>query len=138
MKKRRLWIIPIVVVLVCIIFISKSFIGTRPFKDLEVEDIEEVTVWLLPPDIKLTFTEEEVNELVQILNRVVTYKEDNSYKDYDGQAVIFTITKTDGTQISINAYNPFVIIDGTGYKTKYKPCEELNNLANNLKAGKEG
>lgn len=138
MKKRRLWFIPIVVVLICIIFIGKSFVGTRPFKDLEVEDIKEVTVWLLPPDIKLAFTEEEVNELVQILNSVVIYKEDNSYKDYDGQAVIFTITKTDGTQISINAYNPFIIIDGTGYKTKYKPCEELNNLANNLNAGKEG
>lgn len=138
MRKRRLWIIPIIVVLVCIIFIGKSFIGTRPFKDLAAKDIKEVTIWLIPPDIKLAFTEEEVIELVRILNKVVIYKEDNSYKDYDGQAIIFTITKTDGKQISINAYNPFIIIDGIGYRTKYKPCEELNSLANNLRAGKEG
>ena len=138
MNKKRLGGILGIIVLVCAIFIGKAFIGARPFKDLTVKDIEKVTVNLIPPDINYAFTEEEVNELVHILNRVVIYKEDNSYKDYDGQAVIFTITKTDGTQISINAYNPFIIIDGTGYKAKYKPCAELISLANNLDSGKEG
>lgn len=138
MNKKRLWAVLGIIILVCIIFIGKSFIGTRPLKDLAVEDIKAVTVCLIPPDIRLTFTKDEINELVEILNRVVVYNEDNSYKDYSGQAVIFTITKTDGTQIDINAHNPFIIIDGTGYKTKYNPCKELNNLANNLDAGKEG
>lgn len=138
MNKKRLWASLGIIVLICIIFIGKSFVGTRPFKELVVEDIIEVTAWLIPPDIKLALTEEEVNELVGILNRVVIYTEDNTYRDYTGQAVIFTIAKTDGTQISINAYNPFIIIDGTGYKTKYKPCEELSSLANNLDAGKDG
>ncbi|MGN6710660.1 hypothetical protein [Anaerocolumna jejuensis] len=134
--KKRIWIIPVIVILVCGFFIGRSFIGTRPFKDLTAKDVKEVTVKLIPPDTELGFTDEEVNKLVEILNRVVIYQKDNSYGKYAGQAVIFTMTKTDGTQISINAYNPFIIIDGVGYKTKYGPCEELNNLANNLEAEK--
>ena len=29
-------------------------------------------------------------------------------------------------------YNPFLVIDGVGYKTKYEPCEALNHYANRL------
>ena len=39
---------------------------------------------------------------------------------------------TDGTQTSIMAYNPFLVIDGVGYKTEYGPCEKLNDYANKL------
>ena len=39
---------------------------------------------------------------------------------------------TDGTQTEVMAYNPFLVIDGIGYKTKYEPCEALNSYANQL------
>jgi len=71
-------------------------------------------------------------ELVDILHKVVVYSQDDSYTEYNGQAVIFDLTKTDGTQIRINAYNPFIIIDGVGYKAKYEPCEKLSRLGNIL------
>ena len=35
--------------------------------------------------------------------------------------------RVDGTQTDIMAYNPFIVIDGIGYKTKYEPCEALNS-----------
>lgn len=70
---------------------------------------------------------------MEILHEVVIYKEDNSYTEYAGQGVLFEITKTDGTITRIIAYNPFVIIDGVGYKTKYEPCEQLNWLGNNIR-----
>ncbi len=38
----------------------------------------------------------------------------------------------DGSQEEIVAYNPFVILNGTGYRTQYAPCEELNRYANRL------
>ena len=65
--------------------------------------------------------------MVEYLKDVVIYNEDNSYKEYSGQGVIFTLNMTDGTQTSIMAYNPFLVIDGIGYKTKYEPCEALNS-----------
>lgn len=45
---------------------------------------------------------------------------------------MFTITMTDGTKRSIMGYNPFVVIDGVGYRTKQEPCEQLNCFANEL------
>ncbi len=60
------------------------------------------------------------------------YEEDSLYTEYSGQAVIYTITMNDGTEMIINAYNPFIIIDGVAYKTKYEPCEKLVQIANQL------
>ena len=53
------------------------------------------------------------------MNDVVIYNEDNSYTEYAGQAVVFTLTMADGTQTESMAYNPFLVIDDVGYKTKY-------------------
>lgn len=42
------------------------------------------------------------------------------------------MTMTDGTKREIVAFNPFLIIDGVGYRTKYEPCEVLSSYANGL------
>ena len=134
MKKKKLISISIIVVLIiCIILIGKSLIGSHPFKNLTVEEIASVTVELYPPDTKAELNSQEIEDLVGILHEVVIYKEDNSYTEYNGQGVVFEITKTDGTITRINAYNPFIIIDGVGYKTKYEPCEQLSRLGNNIR-----
>ena len=85
---------------------------------------------LTPPD--KTVEIEDISELVGYLNDVVIYNQDNSYTEYVGQGVTFTLIMTDGTQTEITAYNPFLIIDGVGYKTKYEPCQALNSYANEL------
>ena len=131
--KKKILILCIVVVAFILIFIIKSSIGTKPFKNLTTDEIKEVTVKLLPPDATISLNKQDISELTVILNDVVIYNKDNSYKEYDGQVVIYTIVKTDGTQITVNACNPFLVIDGVGYKTKYEPCEELNSLGNSIK-----
>lgn len=74
----------------------------------------------------------ELSELLDYLDDVVIYNKDNSYTEYDGQGVVFNLILSSGTQMAINAYNPFVIIDGVGYRTKYEPCEALSSYANKL------
>ena len=132
MKKKIVIVLPIIVVICAIAvgFIISSDSGEKPFKDLSAEEISSATVRLLPPDDTVTIT--DIDELVGYLNNIVIYEEDNSYSEYNGQVVIFTITKTDGTQVEINALNLFVVIDGVGYKCKYKPCEKLSSYANEL------
>lgn len=72
-------------------------------------------------------------ELVSYLRKVTIYNERYiSYTDYCGQTVMFTLTMADGSQEKITACNPFVIINGIGYKTKYEPCEQLSRYANKL------
>lgn len=103
------------------------FSGHRPFKNLTAEDITSANVRLSPPDTTIQISETE--ELASYLNEVVIYNKDNSYTEYAGQAVIFTLSLADGSQVEIIAYNPFIIIDGIGYKCKYEPCEALNHYA---------
>lgn len=118
----------LLIALICLIGIGISFLlfsAHRPFKDLEAADITSASVRLSPPDTTIQIVETE--ELVSYLNEVVIYNKDNSYTEYAGQAVIFTLSLADGSQVEIIAYNPFIIIDGIGYKCKYEPCEALNH-----------
>ncbi len=132
MKKKKLIIGSIAVIAVVILLMVFQPWGKMPFKDLSVNNIASVSVELLPPDKSFDLTDDDIAELTEILNSVVIYNKDSSHDQYAGQAVIYTITKTDGTILTINAYNPFLIIDSVGYKTKYEPCQELNSLGNKI------
>lgn len=124
----------IIILATCVLsVIMISFIvggGKKPYKDLDATQIASATVRLTPPDKTVQIV--DIKELVEYLKNVVIYSEDNSYTEYVGQGVLFTLTMTDGTQTEIIAYNPFLIIDGVGYKTDYEPCEALNDYANKL------
>ncbi len=131
MKKKRIMIvIACVALLVVMIAGFLSVMGKKPFKDLDAAQIASVSVRLTPPD--KTIEIEDIPEFVEYLKDVVIYNEDNSYTEYAGQSVTFTLTMTDGTQTEIRAYNPFLIINGVGYRTKYGPCDELSRYANEL------
>lgn len=107
-----------------------AFSGQKPYRDLQASDILSATVRLTPPDKTIQVT--EIEELVACLNEVVIYNQDPSYTEYAGQAAVFTLTMSDGSREEIVAYNPFVVINGIGYRTKYEPCEKLNRYANRL------
>lgn len=117
------------------IAISVFCFRKKPFNNLEPSEIVSATVRLAPPDKTIQIT--EIEKLADYLNDVVIYNKDNSYTEYSGQGVIFTLTMTDGTQTEIMAYNPFLVIDGVGYKTAYEPCEALNQYANRLLSEKD-
>lgn len=77
-----------------------------------------------------------IAKITDILKSVVIYQESEEWREYAGQAMEFTLTMRSGRQVTLVAYNPFLIIDGQGYRTKYGPCEELNRLGNELVDGK--
>ena len=131
MKKTKILIV-ITIICIGIIFILLNGRSQKPFKKLTKEEIKAVTVELYPPNTKAELNKDEIEDLVEILQKVVIYKEDNTYGEYCGQAVIYKITKTDNTIIEVQAYNPFLIIDGIGYTTKYEPCQQLNSLGNKI------
>lgn len=128
MNKRLILAFTCILLFGGILFIV--FSGRKPFKNLEPSEVLSATVQLIPPEKTIQITKTE--DLTKILNAVVLYKKDNSYTKYAGQAVTFALTMADGTQTEIMAYNPFLVIDGVGYRTKYEPCEALNNYANKL------
>ena len=128
MRKKAIFTAAVaIIVLTAGVIISR---GKMPYKDLKASDIVSVAVYLSPPDETVQITNAE--ELVSYLRKVTIYNEDTSYTDYCGQTVMFTLTMADGSQEKITACNPFVIINGIGYKTKYEPCEQLSRYANKL------
>ena len=108
------------------------FWGRRPFRDLEAADITAASVTLMPPDVTLELDEAEIKTLAELLGDLRITRPDQSYTEYAGQAVQFTVTFADGTETELTDYNPFLIIDGTGWRTAYGPCEALNRFANEL------
>jgi len=127
MKKKVGIIIVFAFALLVVVIALIIFRGRKPFKGLE---ILSATVRLLPPDETIQIVNLEALE--ELLEDIVIYNRDHSYGQYNGQAVKFTIFTSDGSQMKVNAYNPFIIIDGTGYRCKYEPCEKLSSYANEL------
>lgn len=133
MKKRNFIVVAIFSIMCIVIaFFCMNGISQKPFENLKKEEIKEVILELYPPNTKTTLEEKEIEKLVEILQNVVVYNEDNTYGQNNGQIVIYKIIKMDDTEIEIQASNPFLVIDGIGYKTKYEPCEALSNLGNGI------
>lgn len=109
--------------------------GGKPFRELELSEIRSASVSLTPPDITLEIPDME--KLLGLLQDVVVYGRDDSYSEYSGQGVTFLLTFEDGTQTRIMAFEPFLVIDGVGYRTKSAPCEALSRYANALRESGE-
>lgn len=75
--------------------------------------------------------QEQIDELADLLDDLTLMERDDSYGEYNGQWVQFDITKTDGTFLSIAEFNPFIIINGNGYKVRYEQGD-LNKFANGI------
>lgn len=127
MKKRMAWTLVLTSILG---LMSCSGAGTKPYQDLDGLEISSATVWLQPPDKTLEI--KDMDRLADLLRDVVLYQQDNSYTEYGGQGVTFQLNMADGTQTSIMAYNPFLVVDGVGYRTEYESCEALSRFANEL------
>lgn len=133
MKLKKIIFIPIAFILVlAAIFAGWCFIGKQPFKNLSADEVEQIEVQLRPPDVTFTLNEDQKTKAVSLLRDIVVYYPDFSAGRYGGQAVIFTITKTDGSKSEVNVFTPFVFLNGFPYHGEYDPCEALNQFANEL------
>ncbi len=132
MKNKKI----LIITLICLIGMGIHVLllsGRRPFTDLKAADITSAAVRLSPPDTTIPII--EIEELVSYLRKVVVYREDHSYPEYAGQGAVFTLNLSDGSQLEITAFDPFVIINGVGYQCKSAPCEALAHYANRLISG---
>ena len=132
LQKRYILIVGVVLAVLQALAAGLLFWGRRPFRDLEAADITAASVTLMPPDVTLELDEAEIKTLAELLGDLRITWPDQSYTEYAGQAVQFTVTFADGTETEVTDHNLFLIIDGTGWRTAYAPCEALNRFANEL------
>lgn len=126
MKKKSL-IISVVVIIFVLLFAIKPW-GRQPFQNVLDDEISVVSVERYPT-IAFDLTEDEVAEFTEIMRRVVIYSKDSSEEPLAGDAPTYTITKKNGTIIQVIPCNPFFMIDGVRYQSKYQPCYELAGFA---------
>lgn len=105
--------------------------GEYPFKNLDKDEIEEVSLLTSSPGKGLPLTKKRIDQLVELLNKIVIYNQ-ASPETLNGRMVQYTITKLDGSTLTIKEINPYFIIDNVWYNTKYEPCEELSQFADTI------
>lgn len=130
MKNKWRVLILIAVMLIVVLMLGWYLAGRRPFRNLKAEEIASASMEIMPPDQEVVV--EDLDELVSHLQQLVIYRRDQSCSEYAGQAVVITLEMKDGSRMEIVEYNPFVIIDGVGYRCKYEPSEQFNHYANQL------
>lgn len=107
-------------------------IGRRPFRGLDAAEILSASVRLTPPDVTAELDREEIETLAGLLRQVRVSRRDDSYTGYCGQGVIFTLTMADGTVTEVMAYNPFLVINGGGWRMTHQSRPSLNSFGNHL------
>jgi len=135
MKKLLVIIIIVVIILVCSVFVFRALTEAKPFNSLSASDISEVTISVNYRGTVLTLNENEINELVGILRKVVVYNQvhPDRFAAAGGQNLTFNVIKTDGNTISIRGFDTsIIVIDDMGYETKERPLGELHRLGSNL------
>lgn len=97
-------------------------LAKKPFEDLKVENIESVFGQIFYQNAAVRV--DDIKEIVEMLNDVVTYEEDNSYSEECMEGT-YTLKLKDGKETVINIVAPFIFIDGIGYKAELEVCDKL-------------
>ena len=130
-KRKYAVVASIVFLLTAVAAVLIRLEAVRPFENLRAEDIASVRISLQSPDaVVLIEDEARIAEIAGVIITVITYEKSDEWQDYVGQSAAFTLTMKSGEETEIVAYNPFVIINGQGYKAEYEPCENLSSVAN--------
>lgn len=132
MKRKILVNAAIVLASALLVFIGFSFIGRQPFKNMKSDEIQSVSIRLLPPNETMELSREEIEELVILLQQVKIYNPNWFHLTSGGQSNIMTINYQDGSVKEVNQFGSTLIIDGQGYRAEYEPNEALNQFANKL------
>lgn len=96
------------------------FWGRRPFRGLEAADIAAATILVGPPDVTLELDAGEIETLADLLADVRITRPDQSYSEYAGQTVLFTVTMADGTAANVTAYKP--VSDYRRHRLAHRLC----------------
>ncbi len=128
-NKPAFWII-IIAIIACIT-VTVCFLtdpaGERPFENVTTDAFVYVNVTRMPPDETTEVT--DLDGLVECLRNVTVYKQDDSYKEYNGQSITYTFVLGNGAKTNISVISPFIIINGTGYRAKAGSCRALSDFA---------
>ena len=132
-KNKRLPIIIVLILTLVIGFLLYFIYSEKPFKTIDVNEIEEIKVFAIPPEKEVVLGEDEVEKIIPLLQNLKTSKPGYKIPALAGQTVRITVQKTDGTIIEIfNVGNVQIIINNRSYRADYESAEAINNFVNKV------
>lgn len=132
MKRKILAIVASVLAIILAFTIGICVIGRRPFKNMNAEEVQSISIHLWPPNETMELSQQEIRELVGLLQQVKIYNPSWLHLASGGQSNIMTITYQDGSVEKVNQFGSTLIINGMGYRAEYEPNEAINQFANIL------
>lgn len=130
MTKKRLLVcvaVSIVMLLAVVGIDALMQKGEKPFQKIE---IREASVKMLAT--QELFAISDVDALQAVLNDMVVYEKDDSWRQSNGINYVLMLVLTDGTQMEIREGGSFIAIDEIGYRAEYKSCEKLNDFVHSF------
>lgn len=121
LNKRKIILVLLVIILIALIIAEalmyyNSLRFTKPFDNLATEEVKRISLYSqnVTQELIYTFTDEECEEIVKLLNDIEIGKEDN--KEYcGGFDPQFRLEKTDGTIIEFGT-SANLWLDGQRYE----------------------
>ena len=121
------------VVLILFVIIAYFFFPVTPCSSLKMEDIKEIRIFCVPPEQTVILSQEELAKAVDLLQDMKASHRGYISNSLIGQAVKFTIIKSDGTEIEIViAGNTTLTINGASYRAQYTTTEAVTSFANDV------
>ena len=132
-RQRRILYAAMIALLLLVPSVALFFQSSeKPFRDLEAGQVVGVCVEAASSGEAVALDEQAVADFVSVLQAVKLYGEDPGYQEASGPFVTFSFALSDGTEHTVSACAPYVVIDGTGYRTDVEPCQALSSLAEQL------
>ena len=135
MKKQQIYSILLVLIIVLMLPIFNKLLKNTnmPFKNLKLEDVKSIDLYLQPPNKEIVINNEKnIKDIVDALTKLVIKTEESPKVDYSGQLVTYSLNKNNGDSVKVKVYSPYVIIDEKIYKANYEICDVLNLLGNDI------
>ena len=97
-----------------------------PFSDLRVDNIDKIVVTY--GINSYTMSDDEKESFVPLLNAIIIYEEDDSWRYNDGvgetEIEIYSQDKVD----KVRFLNSYVVLNGQGYRCEHQPCIAVSTV----------
>ncbi len=102
---------------------------------VDFDNVKSVTLRIDPPGTSVELGQRECGKFLEMLHNVRLQQRDDSYTDYDGRNVEYTVELQSGEKHTFNFCGSFVIVDGVGYQSDSSACADLVDFGSELIPG---
>lgn len=131
MKNIKLSIISLLCVGMLVFTSCNSGVNDNPLSRCTSATVAEVVVFYGTKNY--TLTSNELIEFSTLLDNITVFTRDDTLLNSDGDDFWhIEIRLKDKTELVLDVYSPYIVVDGNGYKVDADACTSLENYIQNI------